>query len=238
MDEYYKPNDLVGKYSIIKIIGIGRYGIVYLAEDKNEKKVIIKQLKKEMLAKYPSKVVYEEQTLKSLNSHRFPKLLEKLFHKDNMLYIMEYIEGKNFEDIIIREEYEFTKKEIYTIANQLIEIINILHENNIAHRDIRVPNVILDNDNKLVLIDFGLARFINEKDEYKEMDYWYLSDFLIHLYYTAYSQEEDNEERPWFEELDLDINELIFLKKLMGLDGKYNNIVEIKRDFDKINSTC
>lgn len=238
MDKHYKSGEKINDYTIIKIIGEGRYGIVYLAQDKDLNKVVIKQLKKDMLDKYPEKVFYEEDILKNLNKPQFPKLLSTFKNNNTQGYILEYIEGNNFEDLVVRYEYEFTRDEIYMIASQLISIITILHENNIVHRDIRMPNVIVKKNKELVLIDFGLARYIDNKKYLKEMDYWYLSDFLIHLYYTSYYPDSslDVEEKPWFEELDLNQYEITFLKKLMGIDEKYNNIKDIENDLKVISN--
>lgn len=53
MDKHYRPGEKINDYTIIKIIGEGRYGIVYLAQDTDFNKVVIKQLKEDMLKKYP-----------------------------------------------------------------------------------------------------------------------------------------------------------------------------------------
>ena len=75
----------------------------------------------------------------------------------------EYIEGKVFEDLLVKDRYKFSKGEIYRIGSQLLELIEILHNKNIVHRDIRLPNVILKENNELALIDFGLARIADNK---------------------------------------------------------------------------
>ena len=49
MDKYFKPNDMVNGYRVIKIIGQGRYGIAYLAKNNQGEKCVIKQLKSKML---------------------------------------------------------------------------------------------------------------------------------------------------------------------------------------------
>lgn len=86
---------------------------------------------------------------------------------------------------------------------------------------------------ELVLIDFGLARFIDGREYVPQIDYWYLGDFLIHLYYTSYESTND-EDKAWYEELDLSTNEEIFLKKLMGIEEEYDNIQQIKEQLGKI----
>ena len=235
MDKYYKSKEKVNGYSILKIIGEGRYGIVYLAIDDKYQKCVIKQLKTEMLEETRKKLFYEEQILQELNNPKFPKFISKFKDEYREGYILEYIEGRVFEDLLVRDRYKFSKAEIYKIGSQLLEMVELLHNNNIVHRDIRLPNVILKENKELALIDFGLARIIDNKKYVKKMDYWFLGDFLIHLYYSSYKGT-DSEEKPWYEELDLNSEEEIFLKKLMGIEGSYQNIEDIKNQLEKIKS--
>lgn len=232
-DMYYKRNEVIKGFTIIKIIGEGRYGIAYLAKDKKGKMVVVKQLKNEMLERSRSKLFYEEQVMRSLNSPCFPKFICKFKDEYREGYIMEYIEGKVFEDILTRERYRFNRDEIYKIAGQIIDIIEILQKSNIVHRDIRMPNVIVKENADLVLIDFGLARFIDGEKYEKDVDYWYLADFLIHLYYSFY-RGNNEEEKPWNEELDLTKNEKLFLERLMGIKDSYEDIKDIRKQLNII----
>lgn len=233
MDKYYKVNEKVNGYSILKVIGEGRYGIAYLAMNNKYEKCVIKQLKNDMLAQSRGKLFYEEQVLKHLNDSRFPKFISKFEDEYREGYILEYIEGNVFYDLLSSNRYQLSKNRIYSIGSQLLEMVEILHNNNIVHRDIRLPNVILRENNELALIDFGLARFIDNKRYVKEMDYWYIGDFLIYLYYSSYRRT-NIAERPWYEELNINYEEKKFLKKLLGIDGHYHNMEEIKIQFEKI----
>lgn len=233
MDKYYKNKEIVNGYSILKIIGEGRYGIVYLAINYKHEKCVIKQLKRDMLEETRKKIFYEEQILQKLSNPKFPKFISKFKDEYREGYILEYIEGRVFEDLLVEDGYEFSKDEIYKVASQLLEIVEMLQNNNIVHRDIRLPNVILKENKELALIDFGLARVIDSERYVKEMDYWFIGDFLIHLYYSSY-KETDSVEKPWYEELDLSFEEKIFLKKLMGIEGNYQNIEEIKNQLEKL----
>lgn len=233
MDRYYKAGEKVKGYSILKMIGKGRYGIAYLAVNDNHERCVIKQLKKDMLYDTRKKLFYEEKILKALDSPKFPKFISKFKDKDREGYILEYIEGKVFEDLLAVDKYEFSKGEIYKIGLQLLELIEILHNKGIVHRDIRLPNVILKKNKDIALIDFGLARTIDNKRYVKDVDYWFIGDFLIHLYYSSY-EVNDSEDKPWYEELDLNPEEEIFLKKLMNIKGKYESIEEIKSQLEKI----
>lgn len=87
----------------------------------------------------------------------------------------------------------------------------------------------------MILIDFGLARYIDNKRYKEEVDYWYMADFLLHLYYSSYNDEGmELEDKPWYNELDLNDKELIFLKRLMGIEEPYKNTDEIMTDLIKI----
>lgn len=234
MDKYYKPGEQISGYSIIKLIGEGRYGIAYLAEDHQSHKYVIKQLKRKMLDETREKSSYEEKILRQLSAPCFPKFIDRFSLPLAEGYIMEYMEGRIFEDLLVEDGYRFTKKEIYEVGFKLLDLIAILQQNHIVHRDIRLPNVIIGENNQLILIDFGLARYIQGSRYTKDMDYWYLGDFLIHLYYTSYYLEQSFVEKPWYEELDLTSKESYFLKRLMGIEKVYTDLEEIKRDLKAI----
>ncbi len=233
MDKYFKKNSKVQGYTIIKLIGEGRYGIAYLAMNDKGDKCVIKQLKKKMLKETRKKLFYEENILNKLDDPKFPKFISKFKDKYREGYILEYIEGRVFEDLITKDRHVFSKSEIYEIADKLFDLVEVLHNQNIVHRDIRLPNVIIKDNQDLVLIDFGLARYVDNKKCMKQEDYWYIGDFLIHLYYSSYKPS-SNEEKPWYEELDLNEEESIFLKKLMGVEEEYENIEQVREQLEKV----
>ncbi len=233
MDKYYRVGEKVNGYSIKKYIGDGRFGIAYLAVNDKYEKCVIKQLKNEMLEQSRNKLFYEEQILRRLDDPRFPKFISKFKDEYREGYILEYIEGHVIYDLLRSGRYRFDRDTIYRIGSKLLEIAELLHSHDIVHRDIRPPNVILKDNNDLALIDFGLARFIDNVRYIKQTDYWYIGDFLLFLYYSTYRNIKPFES-PWYDELDLSYEERKLLKKLLGIEGRYYNIEEIKIQFDKI----
>ncbi len=236
MDKYFRVNENVNGYAIQKLLGEGRYGIAYLAVNDRYEKCVVKQLKREMLEQGRGKLFYEEQILRRLNDPRFPKFISKFRDDYREGYLLEYIEGTAFHDLIARKRYQFNRRSIYAIAGQLLAMIDFLQKNNIVHRDIRPPNIIVRDSKELVLIDFGLARYIDNERYTKQNDYWYLGDFLIYLYYTSY-RGISTSDRPWYNELELKFEEKKLLLKLMGLESQYHNVDEIKAQIDKIKRT-
>ncbi|MFT4143632.1 MAG: protein kinase family protein [Mobilitalea sp.] len=232
-DKYYLENDQIAGYAIKEMLGEGQYGIVYLAADKDNNKYVIKQLKKKISKRNSNKLFYEEMTLKRLHHTYFPKFIANYKDDYSEGYILEYIEGEVFEDIVRQEGYQFKRDEIYGICEQLLDIAEVLHSRNIVHRDIRLPNIIRKENKELSLIDFGLARIMDTEHNTQDIDYWYIGDFLIHLYYTTYKNT-SRFDRPWYKELNLTTEEKEFLLRLMGIEKIYQSIPEIRQQLNLI----
>lgn len=238
MDHYYSINEKIGSYEIIHPLGEGRYGIAYLAEDSFGEKYVVKQYKKKMLKTTRDKLFYEEDILKSLSSDYFPRFITSFNDQshDAEGFIMEYKSGRVFEDIILEDGWLFSRREIYQITYDLLDIIRYLQLRHIVHRDIRTPNVILTKNNSLVLIDFGLARYIDNYRYDKQLDYWYLGDFLLHLFYTRKQHFSNLQDRPWDHELNLTKLEKRFIKRLLGEITPYDAIEEIYYDLSQLSA--
>jgi len=231
----------INGYCITKQLGEGRYGIAYLAQNSSKELVTIKQLKKSMIKDNKNKEIFEPLILKelsNLNCNYFPKYIDEFKYKPNIKgYILEYIDGETFADILHKQNKIFSKTEIYEIALKLLDIVEILESKNIVHKDIRITNVIYTPYKEVKLIDFGLARYIDNKNYKKELDYWYIADFLIHLHYSNHENDKIllKKKIPWYDELNLSSKERDVLMSLMGINNKkYDNIYSIRNDINII----
>ncbi|MBV7274026.1 protein kinase [Clostridium sp. PL3] len=224
----YPPGYLLGGYKVIRVIGEGRFGVCYLV-GLDGKQYVLKEIKPKGLKKSGNKVIFEKKILSSIDHPAIPKIIDTIKNDNIYAYILEYKSGKTVEDMIFGDNYIFTPSEIYKIGIRIIDIIKYLHERNIVHRDIRVPNVII-NEEDVYLIDFGLARVVNNERYIPSVDFSYFGHLLLHLYYSSFKKT-NRKSQSWYDELELSSSELKFLKRLLGLDEEYKNIYDVEKDF-------
>ena len=227
----YPPGFLLGGYKIVQSIGEGRFGICYLV-DSETKRYILKVIKPNAIKKSGHKLIFEERILSSIDNPAIPKIIDVIKADGVHGYILEYKSGRTLEEMIFDDGHVFSQGEIYKVVIKLIEIIKYLHKINIVHRDIRVPNVVI-NGEEVYLIDFGLARIVDNDKYVTAIDFSSLGHLLIHLYYSSFDGT-SKKSGPWYEELELTEKETIFLKKLLGLEQEYKSIVDVEYDFEKI----
>jgi serine/threonine-protein kinase len=209
-------------------LGEGRFGICYLVKA-GENAYVLKQIKPKIMRKNTEKIIFEEKILSSVDYPAIPHMVDTIKNSNIYAYVMEYKKGKTLEEIIFGDMHRFTRHEIQKIGIEIINTISYLHERNIVHRDIRVPNVIVQG-NSVYLVDFGLARFADGKKYRFSDDFSGIGHLLLHLYYSSFTKK-SRKSKPWYEELELTVSELKFLKKLLALGDEYKNIFDIKRDF-------
>ena len=221
------------KLRILKILGEGKFGTCYLVTD--EKNLFtLKLLKKKKYKKNPHRAKCEEDILKTLRHEAIPRFIRKIDDESLIGFVLEYKQGITLETMISSQGYVFTRNEIYNIGKQLIDILKYLHGEGVVHRDIRLSNILF-NENRIYLVDFGLARWIDNKNFKTERDFSCLGIFLLDLYHTS-STDKPKKSRPWYEELRLSSKEMVFLKKLMGKEKRYRNIYEVEKDFEEMSN--
>jgi serine/threonine protein kinase len=220
----------IGNYKIIQCIGEGRYGICFLAEDHRGRRLILKKLKLGFFNRNSPKNTSEIKILSELCHPGIPKLFGIVNEKGFYGPVLELKCGDTVEYMLFKQKHRFSNSEIFNTGKQLIEIIKYLHEKGIVHRDIRIPNVLV-NGGMVSLVDFGLARWEDRKRYTRDIDFSYLGDFLLYLLYSAYQKKKHQKNRPWYEELSLSPAQQAFLKRLLKLAAPYGNIDEIAGDF-------
>ncbi|MGL5353315.1 MAG: protein kinase family protein [Clostridium sp.] len=222
-----------GMYTIEAPIGEGRYGMCFTAYSTSGKKVVIKKFKPKMFKSNSNKNAYEAIILSNLKDYRVPELLGVINENGFYGFVLELKEGFTVKDMLFKNKHIFSKAEFYQIGLKLIRIIKYLHENNVVHKDIRIPNVMINND-EVYLIDFGLARWHDDIIYPFDIDFSYLGDFLLYILYSSFKSKKKISRKPWYVELTLTNDQKVFLKKLLGIEIKYKSIQDIEMDFINI----
>ncbi|MFE8702079.1 serine/threonine protein kinase [Cytobacillus sp. FJAT-54145] len=235
-----------GRYEVKEFLGMGSYGCSYLVFDQTSKlmKVLkILRFHKRIRNSGRKSFFREMELLKNLDHPHFPRFYEKGEYEGVPYFTMEYIKGKTFEQLIFEEGKTYTEIEAFKLGLQLLSLMESLHEVEIVHRDIRIPNVMF-MDETIKLIDFGLARPLDEhnpqsdKNGLKEVsittDYYSLGHFLLFLLYSQYEASEKAKEKSWEEELEISELSKKCIKRLLLSDIPYASATEIRKDFNKI----
>lgn len=163
---FIKDKTLIFKKKfVVKKLGEGLTSKVYKVRI-NKKFYTIKKLK----YSYTATVSYyrEIDALKLLNGKCNTPKLRNYYEDDKYYYIViDFIKGNTlFEDInkLTKKKKILSKKVAKTIFLDILNIIKFCHLNNLAHRDIKLENLIINDKSKITLIDFGFAEKICENN--------------------------------------------------------------------------
>ncbi|KAF8782966.1 Maternal embryonic leucine zipper kinase like protein [Argiope bruennichi] len=148
---------LEGKYILHKTLGTGGFAKVKLATHVlTGEKVAIKIMNKASLGDDLPRVQLEIEALKILNHPNICKLYQVIETEKNYFIVLEYCPGGELFDYIIERD-RVTEKEARVFFRQIIAAVAFIHEKGYAHRDLKPENLLLDNEQNLKLIDFGLC---------------------------------------------------------------------------------
>ncbi|MDX1640679.1 MAG: serine/threonine-protein kinase [Balneolaceae bacterium] len=155
---------LVGSYEILKKIGRGGMGAVYLARKTDapyEKKVALKLVRSgldsaDILRRFRN----EGQILASLEHKSIARLYDGGVHEDGRPYfVMEYVEGEPIDRYC--DTRRLTINERLNIFKDVCEAVHFAHQNLVVHRDIKPANVLITEDGLVKLVDFGIAKLLD-----------------------------------------------------------------------------
>ena len=151
-------------YVVGKEIGKGAYAIVFIGIHKRlNKKVALKIYEKEKIKEIQRKksVRREIRLMKRLNHPNIAKLYEAIETDTQVILVLEYISGGSTHGFLKSKHLRrMSEEDARGIWRQLIHTLQYLHNKCIAHRDIKLENVMLDEKRNVKLIDFGFSTCI------------------------------------------------------------------------------
>ncbi|MCY9659803.1 protein kinase [Paenibacillus chondroitinus] len=229
---------LQAQYRILRFLGMGSYGLTYLCQDiRTGGELVIKQAKPSKGKLGRDLLQKELEIMQQLQHQSIPRCLAFFEENKQMFMLMDYVKGQTVEDLIFERGEKFLEKEALSLISKLMPVVSYLHMQGFVHRDIRIPNVILQGE-RIYLIDFGLASRIGDPNEYVEgealqrrrvteetSDLYAIGHFLLFMLYSTFETSEVHEESAngWEEELDLTPATKRMIRKLLQIEPAYTS---------------
>ena len=165
-------NTLVGRYQITNYLGGGGFGETYVANDTQlpgSPQCVVKKLKPQSTDITTLEIARrlfdtEAQVLYKLGNHdRIPQLLAYFEENAEFYLVQELIIGND-----LSQEFKpgviFTQNQVMSLLQEILEILDFVHQQKVIHRDVNPRNILRrEQDNKLILIDFGAVKQITTK---------------------------------------------------------------------------
>jgi len=166
MKKFSNGTVLNNRYRILKSLGEGAFGVVYMVEDmvNHNTRRAMKEFAKEAIPKGKEELLLREtRFLAGLSHPGLPRVVDQFFLEQNYYMVMDYIEGDTLDSIFIMMDEPFTEEEILPWFFELSRIFDYLHSQDppVIYRDLKPSNIIINSQNEAKLIDFGTARFFD-----------------------------------------------------------------------------
>lgn len=183
LPEHLCPGTILqNRYQIGKALGQGKYGITYLAVDKNlDFMVAIKEyFPKNLTVRVPENAgsvthdqekgddfnngltLFEEEAKKLARLPAHPNIasVNDLFQQNGTAYmVMNYFDGISLEKYLIENGGRLSFDRVNSLLNPILEALQLMHEEGILHLDISPQAILIDRANKVLLINFSMAKY-------------------------------------------------------------------------------
>ncbi|XP_066181575.1 myosin light chain kinase family member 4 isoform X1 [Sylvia atricapilla] len=143
-----------------EVLGGGRFGQVHKCEEKATGLKLAAKIIKAQGPKQKDEVKNEINVMNQLNHVNLIQLYDAFESKNDIVLVMEYVEGGELFDRIIDENYNLTEMDTISFIKQICKGIQYMHQMYILHLDLKPENILCVNRkaNQIKIIDFGLAR--------------------------------------------------------------------------------
>jgi serine/threonine protein kinase len=161
---------LVNRYAIQEVVGVGGMGSVYRARDLHFPNAVKLVAVKEMINQVRDPLVRqtivanferEANTLATLEHPSIPRIFDYFSHNDRSYLVLEFINGKDLEELLMQTQGFLAEESVIHWAIELCDVLSYLHNHKpepIVFRDMKPANVMINQNNHIILIDFGIAK--------------------------------------------------------------------------------
>ena len=156
------------RYVVVRVIGRGGMGAVYLVTDTLDQNRVmaLKEMSNTAIVDARDRAMAVEQfrreaeLLRRLRHPNLPIVSDEFALDDRYYLVMEYVPGSTLQQMLDRGEGPFPEARVVAWANQLCDVLHYLHRQQppIIFRDLKPGNIMIMADDRLKLIDFGIAR--------------------------------------------------------------------------------
>ncbi|GAB4333337.1 MAG: hypothetical protein Kow0037_11620 [Calditrichia bacterium] len=158
--------DSIPNLKITKELKTGGQKVVYSAYYNNTYRVVFKVISP-VNEEDKNRALREIEICSNFDSTYFAKLYDYgqyEYEGSSVIYVIEeYIPGSNLRDLLIKSQPKILPlSQIKRIISSLLDALKLIEDFNLVHRDIKPENILV-NDERIVLIDFGIARRIDQK---------------------------------------------------------------------------
>ncbi|HEY6907273.1 MAG TPA: serine/threonine-protein kinase [Ignavibacteriaceae bacterium] len=156
---------IIDNYKILEVIGRGGMGVVFKAMDMSLEKIVALKMIDPFLARdgnFLERFKTEAKALAKLENQNIVGVYALRETTYGLFMVMEYVQAKTISEWL-REKGRFTASETIAIGSQIINAIRHAHKVGVIHRDIKPNNVLLCEDGTVKVMDFGLAKVIQEQ---------------------------------------------------------------------------
>ena len=147
------------RYQIIKKLGQGGMGAVYLAWDETLETQAAVKTNFNPAPESVDQFLREAQLLAALRHQNLPRVTDYFVIGDEQFLVMDYIPGDDL-GLLIKEAGRQTLENVLRWASQLCSALSYMHSQDppVTHRDIKPANIKLTNEDEAILVDFGIAK--------------------------------------------------------------------------------
>ena len=183
------PDTVIGGYRVVRKISAGGFGVVYLAVDKEGQQVAVKEYLPSALTMRDAGALVPQVAPEKLSLYRLglksffeegrslaqichPSVVSVLnfFRQNETVYmVMNYLEGATLQDFIVtardlKKQKVFRESTIRSLFDEILRGLRIVHQHKMLHLDLKPANIFITDDNKAVMLDFGAAREVLNKE--------------------------------------------------------------------------